>query len=154
MKIASPPNISILNLFIIYIFNNQNKTCKKVTFYFSVPLNGKYWAFYSKEVKVGSVRWVCFDVYLFVYQNCLNSRNFLVAFKKYLLNLLEIPSKTMTTIEVVSLVFKLVKEDKYDDKDVKYLKCLLNKLDHIESHVYENAILPRLMDAINRIGQL
>lgn len=108
----------------------------------------------GKEVNVGSVRWVCFDVYLFVYQNCFDSRNFLVAFKKYLLNLLEIPSKTMTTIEVVSLVFKLVKEDKYDDKDVKYLKCLLNKLDHIESHVYENAILPRLMDAINRIGQL
>lgn len=60
----------------------------------------------------------------------------------------------MTTIQVASLVFNLVKEDKYDENDVIKLKILLQKLDHIESHIYENAFLPRFLEAINRIGQL
>lgn len=60
----------------------------------------------------------------------------------------------MTTIEVVSFLFKVIDAKEYEDEDVIKLKRLLAQIHHIESHIYENAILPRFVEEVYRLGAL
>lgn len=60
----------------------------------------------------------------------------------------------MTTIEVVSFLFKLIDAKEYEGKDVIKLKRQLEQIHHIEIHIYENAILPRFVEGVYRLGAL
>uniref|UniRef100_A0A336LYQ5 CSON005528 protein n=1 Tax=Culicoides sonorensis TaxID=179676 RepID=A0A336LYQ5_CULSO len=60
----------------------------------------------------------------------------------------------MTTIELASSVFKVIRENRFTDQNVSDLNKIIQKLNRIESHVYENGILPKFVEALNRIGPL
>lgn len=50
----------------------------------------------------------------------------------------------MTSVEIISYILQLIKDNQFTGKDIETLEQKLQKIDRLDGFLFENTVLPRL----------